>query len=80
MSDRSQGGSSVKDGQIELMLHRRLLVDDFLGVGEALNEPGVDGKGLITRGKHRVLLTTPQESAQLHREQGVRMLLQPILR
>lgn len=36
--DRSFGGSSIVDGQIELMLHRRLLLDDSRGVAEALNE------------------------------------------
>ncbi|RVW45250.1 putative alpha-mannosidase [Vitis vinifera] len=36
--DRSVGGSSIADGQIELMLHRRLLHDDSKGVAEALNE------------------------------------------
>lgn len=36
--DRSLGGSSIADGQIELMLHRRLLLDDSKGVAEALNE------------------------------------------
>ncbi|XP_056696482.1 alpha-mannosidase isoform X2 [Spinacia oleracea] len=36
--DRATGGSSIEDGQIELMLHRRLLVDDSRGVGEPLNE------------------------------------------
>ncbi|KAL1347182.1 hypothetical protein AAHE18_08G240200 [Arachis hypogaea] len=36
--DRSVGGSSIKDGQLELMVHRRLLVDDSRGVGEPLNE------------------------------------------
>ncbi|XP_038696356.1 alpha-mannosidase At3g26720-like isoform X2 [Tripterygium wilfordii] len=36
--DRSVGGSSLVDGQIELMLHRRLLHDDKRGVGEVLNE------------------------------------------
>ncbi|KMZ67565.1 putative Lysosomal alpha-mannosidase, partial [Zostera marina] len=38
MVDRSVGGSSIHDGQIELMLHRRLLQDDSKGVGEPLNE------------------------------------------
>uniref|UniRef100_A0A7N2KY22 Alpha-mannosidase n=1 Tax=Quercus lobata TaxID=97700 RepID=A0A7N2KY22_QUELO len=36
--DRSLGGSSIVDGQMELMLHRRLLLDDSKGVAEALNE------------------------------------------
>eukprot|EP01083_Nonionella_stella_P119726 358132_1 len=38
LTDRSQGGSSLKDGSIELMVHRRTLKDDGRGVGEALNE------------------------------------------
>ncbi|KAJ0822463.1 putative glutamine synthetase [Helianthus annuus] len=36
--DDAVGGSSLVDGQIELMLHRRLLFDDTKGVGEVLNE------------------------------------------
>ncbi|KAI3929712.1 hypothetical protein MKX01_025880 [Papaver californicum] len=38
LMDRAVGGSSLVDGQIELMLHRRLLHDDGKGVGESLNE------------------------------------------
>jgi len=38
VNDRSQGCGSVADGQIEVMLHRRLLHDDYRGVGEPLNE------------------------------------------
>ncbi|GJX48261.1 alpha-mannosidase-like protein [Tanacetum coccineum] len=34
--DRAVGGSSLVNGQIELMLHRRLLFDDAKGVGEVL--------------------------------------------
>jgi lysosomal alpha-mannosidase len=45
--DRSEGGSSLFEGEIELMLHRRLLKDDMRGVGEALNETDFyDGQGL----------------------------------
>ena len=33
MSDRSQGGSVLRQGEIELMIHRRLLFDDRRGVG-----------------------------------------------
>ncbi|KAK6237322.1 hypothetical protein QUC31_002791 [Theobroma cacao] len=36
--DRATGGSSIKDGEVELMLHRRIIKDDSRGVGEALDE------------------------------------------
>lgn len=36
--DATVGGSSLAEGELELMIHRRLLVDDGRGVGEALNE------------------------------------------
>ena len=80
LNDRSQGGSSIRDGQMEIMLHRRLLKDDFLGVGEPLNEPGLNGKGLITRGKHHVVLATPDKANKLHRLEGEFLMLQPLLR
>jgi hypothetical protein len=36
--DRSEGAASLASGQLELMVHRRLLYDDSRGVGEPLNE------------------------------------------
>ncbi|XP_017769969.1 PREDICTED: lysosomal alpha-mannosidase-like [Nicrophorus vespilloides] len=51
LNDRAQGGSSLHDGQMELMVHRRLLNDDDFGVQEALNEVEFD-KGVIARGQH----------------------------
>ena len=47
---------------MELMLHRRLLVDDHWGVGEALNEMAF-GKGLVARGKHYLLFDFDQNEA-----------------
>lgn len=54
LTDRAQGGGSIYDGTIELMVHRRLLHDDAFGVAEALNETAY-GKGLIARGKHYLI-------------------------
>ncbi|KAG0460421.1 hypothetical protein HPP92_020718 [Vanilla planifolia] len=53
--DRACGGSSIQDGQLEIMLHRRLLADDGRGVGEALDEIVCidDGcEGLVARGSY----------------------------
>ncbi|KAF4753154.1 hypothetical protein FOZ62_015474, partial [Perkinsus olseni] len=36
--DRAHGGASLLPGQLEIMVHRRCLVDDWRGVDEALNE------------------------------------------
>ncbi|XP_023343097.1 lysosomal alpha-mannosidase, partial [Eurytemora carolleeae] len=55
LPDRSEGGSSLSSGEIELMIHRRLLHDDAFGVGEALNETAF-GEGLVVRGKHSIVL------------------------
>ena len=68
-TDRSQGGSSLADGSIELMVHRRTLADDARGVGEPMNETfgGITpcppfgnatrvGEGIVIRGSHRVLI------------------------
>ncbi len=62
LTDRSQGGTSMRDGELELMLHRRLLYDDAFGVGEALNETAY-GQGLVARGKHWVQLAPGGEGA-----------------
>ncbi|CAN4078717.1 unnamed protein product [Withania somnifera] len=53
--DRATGGASIKDGEIELMLHRRMLNDDGRGVGEALDETVCVGHtcdGLTVRGNY----------------------------
>ena len=41
LTDRSQGGTSLQDGSIELMVHRRTVKDDSRGVDEPLNETDV---------------------------------------
>lgn len=59
LTDRAQGGSSLADGSLELMIHRRLLHDDAFGVDESLNETAY-GKGLVARGTHYLLLGSSQ--------------------
>ncbi|GBG31498.1 Alpha-mannosidase [Hondaea fermentalgiana] len=69
ITDSTQGGSSLSDGQVELMVHRRVLHDDNKGVVEPLNETmcGCNGAedatcycaGLAIRGVHRVVFDTP---------------------
>ncbi|CAB3399154.1 unnamed protein product [Caenorhabditis bovis] len=56
VTDRSQGCTS-NNGEMEIMLHRRCFYDDHFGVEEALDEPGIDGKGLVAMGKHRVFFS-----------------------
>ncbi|XP_068939090.1 lysosomal alpha-mannosidase [Petaurus breviceps papuanus] len=80
LTDRSQGGSSLRDGSLELMVHRRLLLDDNRGVGEALLEPGDGpGTGLVVRGRHLVLLDTVEAAAAGHRLQAQKEALAPQL-
>jgi lysosomal alpha-mannosidase len=79
LTDRSQGGASIQDGQMELMVHRRLLYDDGYGVGEALNETGLDGKGLYIRGKHYLVLDKIESSAAQHRDLAQRLFMGPLL-
>mmetsp|Transcript_4107 Transcript_4107/g.13171 ORF Transcript_4107/g.13171 Transcript_4107/m.13171 type:complete len:271 (+) Transcript_4107:255-1067(+) len=82
LTDRAQAGSgSVHDGEIELLVHRRLLKDDGRGVGEPLNETeaispyaGKDqarplGLGLVVRGQHFLMLAPPAKAAAAWRQQ-----------
>lgn len=71
--DRAVGGSSLVDGQIELMLHRRLTHDDVRGVGEILNEEVCvlnDCKGLMVRGKYYVRIDPLGNGAKWRRTFG----------
>ncbi|KAL1490680.1 hypothetical protein ABEB36_013335 [Hypothenemus hampei] len=61
LNDRSQGGSSLNEGQLELMIHRRMLHDDSKGVGEALNEQQF-GQGIVTRGRHWLVIGSRNET------------------
>uniref|UniRef100_A0A8C5WAL1 Alpha-mannosidase n=1 Tax=Leptobrachium leishanense TaxID=445787 RepID=A0A8C5WAL1_9ANUR len=77
LTDRSQGGSSIKDGSMELMVHRRLLMDDSRGVGEPLLEPGEYMDGIVARGIHQLLLDSPKDAAEQHRPLAVQGYMSP---
>ncbi|RXN26527.1 lysosomal alpha-mannosidase [Labeo rohita] len=79
VTDRSQGASSLYNGSLEIMLHRRLLHDDFRGVGEPLSEPGEFSDGLVVRGHLLLTLTPPDTAADVHRPLAQGMVLQPLL-
>ncbi|KAL6067304.1 carbohydrate binding [Balamuthia mandrillaris] len=64
-SDRSQGVSSLADGELEVMLHRRLMVDDNRGVNEALNED------TAIRAIHRLFVGPSYDTAQFQRQSAL---------
>jgi hypothetical protein len=59
--DRAQGAASLQDGNVELMIHRRILYACALSV--AINETGPDGRGLIITGSHRLFLGPTQANS-----------------
>lgn len=90
--DRSQGGGSIADGSIEIMVHRRTLVDDFRGVNEPINEtdsgmthypPYGDakriGNGLVITAKHRLSLSSGKSGASKSRSLMDRAFAEPIV-
>lgn len=79
VTDRSQGASSLKNGSMEIMLHRRILFDDGFGVHDPLNELGADQKGLIIRGTINLMLNGSDLSARLHRPLSHEVNLKPII-
>jgi hypothetical protein len=79
LTDRTQGGASLEDGEVELMVHRRLTHDDDKGVFEALDERGLDGKGLRVALAHRVLVNAAgAPAARAHRAALQAALLPPV--
>eukprot|EP00930_Biecheleria_cincta_P010286 TRINITY_DN1122_c3_g1_i1.p1 TRINITY_DN1122_c3_g1~~TRINITY_DN1122_c3_g1_i1.p1 ORF type:complete len:1002 (-),score=168.48 TRINITY_DN1122_c3_g1_i1:36-3041(-) len=90
LTDATQGGTGcVRDGELELMVHRALLKDDGRGVGEPLNEtefvtpyvtsssPGGQhfGPGLVVRGQHLLTLSLPANAAEVWRPAADRLYM-----
>lgn len=74
--DRAQGGSSLNDGQLELMMHRRHVHEGVAEYHEVLNETAY-GVGLAVRGKHLLVLSSISKSARLTRSLSHQMYKQP---
>lgn len=68
VTDRAQAASSLSDGSVEILVHRRTVLDDWRGVGENLNETECGTwtsahftapcPGLTARGTFQLILTT----------------------
>jgi hypothetical protein len=56
MNSRSQGGSVLKKGRIEIMHNRRMYYDDHRGMGEALNETDAKDSGITVVSNYYVHL------------------------
>jgi hypothetical protein len=63
VTDRSSGVASLRAGELEHMLHRRLLHDDHRGVGEPLNETEA------IRATSLLIVDAPDRSSRRQRKQ-----------
>jgi len=90
--DRSQGGSSLANGCVEIMIQRRTLTDDRRGVDEAMNETvgGITpyppygnaeriGDGVVIKAKHRILVGSGNIGASLARSQMDEAFSEPLV-
>jgi hypothetical protein len=77
LNDRSQGGSVVQKGRIELMQNRRLFKDDDRGLDAALNETDAYDNGISVPAKYKLIFTersqeiSQQRALQLHVDEPI---------
>lgn len=67
MNDRSQGGTSIAPGTVELMQNRETPTDDNKGVGEPLQEKDKDGNGIIVKNTYYVQICDGEKRLPLQR-------------
>jgi hypothetical protein len=80
LTDRSMGAGVINKGEIELMVHRRLLADDWRGVDENLNETEViNGKevGLTQSIRHYVVFGNNFRKVQKQNDQKILITIAP---
>ncbi|KAK7376119.1 hypothetical protein VNO78_34973 [Psophocarpus tetragonolobus] len=73
--DRAVGGANINDGEVELMLHRRIFQDDGRGVDEALDEQVCINnnnkcEGLTVRGNYYMGIHNLGDGSQWRRTTG----------
>ncbi|KAG3120137.1 putative alpha-mannosidase [Phytophthora idaei] len=87
VTDRAQGAASLVDGQVEVMVHRRLLADDNKGVDEHLNETEsvYDSttkqqvtKGLVVRGNFFINVDSAEEGMRSIRSKMESQFFRPL--
>ena len=71
VADRAHGVAALRDGELEVMLHRRCAADDHKGVGETLDEKD------YTTSQLYVSLDEAQAASRLRRNLGVRQSVAP---
>uniref|UniRef100_A0A8D8LJC1 Alpha-mannosidase n=2 Tax=Cacopsylla melanoneura TaxID=428564 RepID=A0A8D8LJC1_9HEMI len=76
--DRPEGASSMRNGSVEIMIHRRLLYDDNKGVREPLDEIAFS-QGLVARGTHIIQFVDVRHAAKKYRLRNVRNVYRPWL-
>ena len=76
--DRAQGSTSLVDGELEFLVHRRMAHrDGYEPRGYMLDEPGVDGRGLIIRGHHWLVAAPSAKAASAAKAIAQRALATP---
>lgn len=68
MNDRSQGGSVLQNGRVELMQNRRLNVDDWRGMEDPLNEHNYRGVGISVPATYYVQLFNMAKRKSVQRQ------------
>ncbi len=87
--DRAQACASLATGAVQCLLHRRHTTTAFLGMGEVLDEKGLDerGSGLLVRGAHLLKLgsaggaggAAAAEAGSLHAAEELQLPLTALL-
>jgi hypothetical protein len=67
MNSHTQGGSSLKQGHIELMQNRRISSQDNRGIIEPLDELDKDGNGITVPATYFVQFFNSKKTASLQR-------------